>query len=116
VSDLNDLEVLARAAIDVPDLARGVEGEVEMEMEGMFGQEDFRRVLNEIRDGQRTLVAAGWRRDAEKEELAPYSHNIEVACYRKQFTPGRRSRWVYVTVATRFGLVAKFHGVKELPW
>ena len=110
------MEVLAQAAYYIPELVRGVVGEFEVAMEGMSGQEDWRRTLNEIRDAQRALVEAGWRRNKEKEERAPYSHNVEVACYRKQFKPGQPSRWVYVTVTTRFGLVAQFYGVESLDW
>ena len=109
MAEQNEMEILARAAYYTSDLVRGVEGEFEIAEEG-WGQGGYQAALDEVHSVQRALVAAGWRRDKAKEERAPYSHNIEVACYRKQFKPGQKNRWVYVTVATRFGLVAKFVG------
>lgn len=116
MSETNELEVLARAALYIPELARGVEGEVEITGGWGSGEQSGQEAVKEAHEAQITLFAAGWRRDKRKERRAPYTHNIEVACYRRQFKPGEKSRWIYVTVAIRFGLVATFHGVKELPW
>ena len=111
----NAMEVIAEAAYYIPELIRGMEGSFEISQEDW--NTGFSEKLAEVHEAQRALVQAGWRRDKRKEELAPLSHNFEVACYRKQLKRGQRSRWVYVTVATRFGLVAKFYGGNEsLPW
>jgi len=104
---LSAMEVLARASYYVPELVRGKPGEFEISEDG-WGQGGYQAALAELHNVQRALIEAGWRRDKEKEQHAPYSHNIEVACYRKQFKVGKPSKWVYVTVATRFGLTAKF--------
>ena len=115
MSDHDDLATLAEAAIYADDLARGVEGTFEILGgwgEGLSDQE----ALTEIHDCQRTLVESGWRRDKNKEALAPFSHNIEVAAYRKQFKPGQPSRWGTLTLAIRFGVTATFKGSKELTW
>ena len=116
MSEQNELEVLAMAALDIPELARGVIGEVAIT--GGWGQDEqtAQEALDEIHRAQVTLVEAGWRRDKGKERLAPFSHNIEVAAYRKQFTPGQESRWVTVTIAVRFGIHARFTGGKDCPW
>jgi hypothetical protein len=110
VSDHDDLLTLATASIYIDDLVAGVEGE--FEITGGWGSDEqtFTDALAEVHKAQGTLVANGWRRNKEKEKKAPYSHNIEVACYSKQLKPGQKSRWIYVTVATRFGLHAKFTG------
>jgi hypothetical protein len=114
-TDFNALETLARESIHAGDLARGVVGEFEI-LGGWDTSLSNQDALQEVHDSQRKLVEAGWRRDKAAERLAPFSHNIEVAAYRKQFKPGQPSRWVVVTVATRFGLTAKFKGTKELDW
>lgn len=111
----NELEDLARAAIYADDLAIGVEGEFEV-VGGAVGEQPFWEALLEVHRCQAVLVLHGWRRDKDEEARAPYSHNIERAVYRKQFEPEQPSRWVVVTLATRFGLLATFRGSKECPW
>jgi len=115
MSQKNAMETLAEAAFYSPELARGLEGEFEIEEDG-WGQGGFKAALEEVHSVQRTLVESGWRRSKKEERLAPYSHNIEVAVYRKQLKPGKPSQWIVVTVATRFGLVAKFKGMNRKPW
>jgi len=106
---MNEKETLAQAAYYIPEMVRGVEGKFEIEEDG-WGQGNAQAAVEEIHSVQRALTKAGWRRNKAKEKLAPYSHNIEVACYTKQFKPGQKNRWVYITIATRFGVVAKFVG------
>lgn len=111
----NELEELALAAIYADDLAIGVEGEFEI-TGGCPGEQTFEEAVAEVHRCQTVLLLHGWRRDKEQEQFAPYSHNIERAVYRRQFKPGQPSCWVVVTLATRFGLLAKFQGAKECPW
>lgn len=107
----NAMEVIAEAAYYIPELVQGMEGT--FEIDGMYTPKES---VAEIHEVQLALAQAGWRRDKEREQYAPFSHNIEVACYRKQLKRGQRSRWVYITIATRFGLIAKFYGGQKLPW
>jgi len=114
----NPLVELAQAAIYVPDLARGVIGEIEITEEG-WGEGDVPRVLEEIHRGQRTLVEAGWRRSKHHERHAPYTHNVEVAVYRKQLEGEKVPHWIVVLVTTRFGLHSVWKGLgprKKGPW
>lgn len=113
--ELNEMEVLAMAALYIPELARGVSGVVDIEMDGMTCVEDFKRTRDEIFDAQRSLGAAGWVRNRYLEDLAPYDrHNIDVAVYERKFDS--KMRWIVVTAASRFGLSATFTGTKTKPW
>ena len=116
--ELNEMEVLAMAALYIPELARGVEGEVVIAMDfNEVEPEVFARVRNEIREAQITLYQAGWRQDRSKEKLAPFDFSCaDYACYYKRFKPGQRKRWITVAVTFRFGLQAIFKGSKELIW
>lgn len=116
MTDLTDMEALARASLYIPELARGIEGEVIMEVDDWSGREEFDRVRNEIREAQIALYQAGWRQDKRKARLAPRSHNYEIAVYKKQFKPGKKSRWITVEVTVRFGLRARFVGMEKLGW
>jgi len=116
--ELNAMETLAMAALYIPELARGIEGEVVLAMDfNEVGPEEFARVRNEIREAQITLYRAGWRQDRSKEKLAPFDYSYaDYACYHKQFKPGQKNRWITVVVTFRFGLQAIFKGSKELIW
>ena len=113
-NELNEMEALAMAALYIPELARGVEGEVTIEENG-WNNGDYPRALTELYQAQRTLIEAGWRRNKYLEKLAPYDrHNIDVAVYWRLFDSGQR--WIVVTAAARFGLSATFTGTKDKPW
>jgi hypothetical protein len=110
-----EMHELAMAALYIPELARGVVGAVNIEMDGMTCQESWRKTRDEIFAAQRTLVDAGWRRNERLEDIAPYDrHNIDIAVYEREFDSGMR--WIVVTAANRFGLSSTFTGVKEKPW
>jgi len=137
----NPLLAIAEAALYIPELARGLEGEVVIAASAcvVMNEEDVashKRTLAEIHRAQRTLVEAGWRRHPSKERTwnEQSSHNVEIACYFKRFDqtePPPRSdllfrdnnkralpNWIVVRVTTRFGLHAEFVGVgpKQDPW
>ena len=114
MSDHDNLTALAYAGVYIEDLARGVEAE--FTIEGGIGHQSNAEALREIFFCQHHLVRNGWKRDKREEARAPYSHNIEVAAYRKQFKPGQPSRWITLILAVRFGVDATFKGHKELTW
>ena len=111
MAEMNEMEAIARACLYIPELARGVQGEVEIE--SMFGAEDWHRTRDELHKAQRTLREAGWRRVSRLERNAPYSHNVEVAVYTKRFD---KPFYIVVEVTTRFGIYAAFKSYTSAPW
>jgi len=112
MSQENEMEALARAALYFPDIARGVTGEFTIEQDGWAPL--CQKTLDEIHRGQHYLRDAGWLRDRLLEKRAPYTHNIDVAVYRKKFNKGWR--WITVTASFRFGICAAFTCTEEAPW
>jgi hypothetical protein len=118
VSELNAMETLAQAAFYIPELARGLDGEVEIKTED-WGEEEHERVKAEIHQAQALLYLAGWRQDRTQEWKLHQGHSYtgaDYACYRKQFKPGQQSRWISVVVTWRCGLRARFKGRQVLSW
>ena len=103
------LVALADAAIYVEDLARGVQGEFIISEEDCG---DSERALREIHDCQLVLYEAGWRRCPSTEWFyaREFSHNVEVAIYRRQFPGHRKPFFIQINLTTRFGVRAVFIG------
>lgn len=113
----NPLLALAMAALDIPELARGIEGEVMIEQPGM-DREGAIEAVAKIHAAQRLLKQEGWVRHKTFESRAPYTANIEVACYYKQFEDNDHPNWIAVTLATRFGVSSTWTGIgpRRNPW
>ena len=110
----NEMETLARAAFYVQDAMRGVLGEWEIE-DASWSPETSRTAYEELQHCLKRLKEDGWKDRPDLSERAPYSHNIRVGCFYKK-VPGVGRRWITLTVAARFGLVAKFKVWKGVPW
>lgn len=106
----NPLLAIAMAALDIPELARGIVGEVQIEQPGM-GAEGAIEAINRIHEAQVLLKQEGWVRRKPHERNAPYTHNIEVAVYRKKFEDAQYTNWIVVTIATRFGVSSTWTGI-----
>lgn len=104
------LLALANAAIYIDELARGVQGEFIIEATGGFG--DSAALIAEIHECQLVLFQEGWRRDKRTEAVYSheFTHNVEVAVYRKRFTGDRKPFFIQVNLTTRFGVRAVFIG------
>lgn len=124
--EVNPLLVLAQASLYIPELARGVLGNVKIEQESLHGI--CQETLAEVHNAQRTLIEAGWRRAPKWEAVdetrnryvyAPYSLNLGIACYAKHFN-GEDSdpNWIRVVVASRFGISTTWSAVgpRTNPW
>ena len=95
-NDDNPLLVLAEAAIDISDLARGVCGEVEVEG------------VNEIHAAQILFLQHGWKRSKRHEGWSKLEHRT-YRCGTKK----TGYRWLNITIGHLFGTFATFEVV---PW
>lgn len=110
----NAMEELARAAFYVTDAMRGVLGEWEIE-DSDWSPATSRTAYEELQRNLKLLKEAGWKDRPKLSERAPYSQNIRVGCFYKTVR-GVGKRWITLTVASRFGLIAKFKVHKDKPW
>ncbi len=113
----NPLLAIAMAALDIPELVRGIEGEVQIEQPGMDADGAI-VAINRIHEAQKLLKVEGWVRHKRHERNAPYTRNIEVACYQKKFEDETHPHWVICTLATRFGVSSTWTGIgaRRSPW
>lgn len=101
----NEMEVLAKASFYIQDIIAGRIGEFEITEEG-WGAGDGPRALAEVKECLLKLKEAGFKDDLGGLRSAPYSHNVNVGCFTKEFDHGDRT--VIMTLTTRFGIHAKF--------
>jgi hypothetical protein len=108
------MEALARASLMIRDLAKGIKGEVVMDIDQY---DSPRQLLAEIHEGQRELAMNGWTRSLSDAVLMPYNqNNVECgAWFRNRKLNGEwRTDWIRCTITTRFGLRAVFWNVDHL--
>ena len=94
------LDKIAEAAIDIPELARGVCGVVEVEG------------LDSVRAAQLLFLQGGWKRVAELEGWSKLEHRAYVRKGKKR----RNERWLKVTVANFFGVFGIFEVSRQVPY
>lgn len=103
---LNAMEELARASLTIPDLVRGFEGRVVLDISDFDSPAEL---VQEIHEGQVCLAQNGWIRCKEAEALMPYAqHNVECGAWFKDDHEKRETKWIRCTITTRFGLRAVF--------
>jgi len=93
------LDEIARASIDIPELARGVCGEVEVQ-----GQES-------VHTAQRLFLQHGWRRKKDKEGWSRLEHRV----YLRRGKERGDDRWLKITVGVFFGVFGIFDVSKKEP-
>lgn len=97
---MNPLKDIAEAAIDIPELARGVCGYVEVEG------------LEKVRMAHALFVLAGWERKEKKEGWSKLEHRV----YVKKGKVKGDDRWLRVTVGVFGGVFGVFEVSKRSPW
>ncbi len=112
---LSEMHELAMAALYFPEIARGVEGEFDINTREM-SQDELCRIRGEILEGQKLLYLAGWRQDRVMERSAPYDPKIEIGVWRKRFKGEMEYRWIVCTIAVFLGVRAAFECSKKKPW
>ena len=94
------LDEIAEASIDIPELARGVCGEVEVEG------------LEKIRAAQAMFLLNGWERVEKLEGWSKLEHRAYV---RKGKVKGDE-RWLKITVGVFDVVFGVFEVSKRVPW
>lgn len=92
------LEEMAKASIDIPELARGVCGEVEVEG------------LESVRMAHIMFLHAGWKRQKRCEGWSRLEHRVYVR--------GAKSnrRWLKMTIGNFLGVFGQFEVSKKEPY
>ena len=104
------LEQLAKAGIEPEDLADGVIGKCCLTSDYPLTRGEASKLVDSIRDGQRTFRSAGWRPRPDLSHGRFRDGRIEYAVYE------RDGLWATISVARFLGIQADFAVSKREPY
>jgi len=110
----NAMEELATAAYYIPELVKGLPGSFVIEQDELTN-ESANEALADVKQVLAALKEAGWKDAKKLVEVAPFSHNVMVGCFRKRINKDRSYTYITLVLTSRFGILAQFRCQKSKP-